>query len=191
MQPLVFRGSSSRVYAVLTWVVAAVVLAAFAANGGAAEVARYGALPLLLAVIGWTAFWRPYVRVERDGVRVVNVLSTVWLPWAAITGTRTRWGLEVTTHDRKVGAWALPSRSAVRRWTTSKRDQPVLTSQRRLDEATTGGSDPAVAAEIVEEHRTGHLVDAADAPRAEQRMDVPAAGLLLLATALAAASLLL
>ena len=51
MQPaIVFRAAASRGYAVATWVVAAAVLAAFAANGGAAEVLRYGALPLLLAV---------------------------------------------------------------------------------------------------------------------------------------------
>lgn len=192
MQPaIVFRAGASRGYAVATWVVAAAVLAAFAVNGGAAEVLRYGALPLLLAALGWTAFWRPLVRVERDGVRVVNVMSTTWLPWAAITGTRTRWGLELVTHDGKVGAWALPARSALGRWTSAKRDVPVMTSLHRLDSVEAGGADPAAVAGIVEEHKAGHLAAAASAPRAERSLDVLPAALLMATAGLALVSLLL
>ncbi len=191
-QPAIaFRAATSRVYAVLTWVVAGIVLVAFAANGGPSEVVAYGALPLLLAAIGWAAFWRPLVRVEAGGVRLVNVLSTSWLPWETITGTRTRWGLEVLTHRGKVGAWALPARSTIGRWTRMKRDEPVVPSLRRLDEEVAGGAEPAAAAELIEEHRTGHLVPADSAPQIERRLDVAPAGLLLTATGLSIVSLLL
>lgn len=188
---IVFRAGTSRGYAVATWAVAAVVLVALLVEDGATALLSFGALPVFLAVIGWAAFWRPLVRVERDGVRVVNVLSTTWLPWAAVTGTRTRWGLEITTHHGKVGAWALPSRSALGRWTRTHREEPVVSSLRRLDADETGGSDPTVAAGLIEEHRTGHVLAADDAPRPERRLDVVPAGLLLASTGLAIVTLLL
>lgn len=192
MQPaIVFRAAASRGYAVATWVVALAVLAAFAANGGADEVLRYGALPLLLAALGWAAFWRPHVRVERDGVRVANVISTTWLPWDTITGARTRWGLELVAHDQKVGAWALPARSAIGRWTSAKRDVPVVSSLNRLDSVEQGGADPDVVAQIVEEHRTGHLVAPGSTPRPERQLEIVPAGLLLVTAGLALVSLLL
>ena len=192
MEPaIVFRAGTSRVYAVATWVVAAVVLAALAVEGGTTAVLSYGALPAVLAVIGWTAFWRPLVRVEADGVRVVNVLSTTWLPWETITGTRTRWGLEITSHHGKTGAWALPSRSALGRWTRTHREEPVVPSLRRLDTDEPGGSDPGVAAGIIEEHKRGRLIDATTAPRPERRLDAVPAGLLLATTGLAIVTLLL
>ncbi|WP_454084595.1 PH domain-containing protein [Georgenia sp. Marseille-Q6866] len=186
MQPaIVFRAAASRGYAVATWVVAAAVLAAFAANGGAAEVLRYGALPLLLAVLGWAGFWRPVVRVERDGVQVVNVMSTTWLPWAAITGAGTRWGLELSTHGRPVSAWALPARSALSRWTTGRRESPVPPPLRTVEVDVPGGSDPLVAARVIEEHiRSGSA-------RPEKRLEIVPAGLLLATAGLALVSLLL
>ncbi|WP_413451139.1 PH domain-containing protein [Georgenia phoenicis] len=187
MQPaIVFRASASRGYAVATWVVAVAVLAAFAVNGGAEEVLRYGALPLLLAVLGWTAFWRPLVRVERDGVRVVNVISTTWLPWAAVTGTRTRWGLEITTHGRPVGAWALPSRSAISRWTSGRGEAPAAPPPlRTIDADVPGGGDPHVAARVIEEHLTR------GSAQPERQLDIVPAGVLLATAGLALASLLL
>ncbi|WP_324650719.1 PH domain-containing protein [Georgenia sp. H159] len=190
MEPaIVFRAPTSRVYAVATWVVAAVVLGAFVANGGPNEVLAYGALPVLLAVLGWTAFWRPHVRVERAGVRVVNVLSTTWAPWAAVTGTRTRWGLELLTHSGTVGAWGLPARSAIGRWVRTTRDEPVVTSLRRLDSDVAGGGEPGTAAELIEEHRTGHLQ--AGSTGVDRRLDMLPAGLLLVVTGLAMVTLLL
>lgn len=191
MQPaIVFRPTVNRGYAVVTWVVAAVVLLAFTLNGGVGELVRYGALPLALAALGWAAFWRPDVRVERAGVRVTNVLATVWLPWETVTGTRTRWGLELLTHERAVGAWALPSRSVLGRWTTRQQAAPALPAIETLDDDVSGGGDPLVAADLVEEHKTGHLVTGGAGPRPERRLDPLPAGLLLALTALAVVSLL-
>src|SRR5690606_28288428 len=161
----------------------------------------FGAFPLLLAVAGWAAFWRPQVRVTRDGVRVVNVLSTTWLPWAATTGTRTRWGLELTTHHRPVGARALPAPSAARRRTPASRavgrvtsrnrEWPSLPPLERLERVVPGGGDPEVAAALVEAHRTGDAALAAGAaPRAEHRLDPLPAALLLVSAALVALTLL-
>lgn len=185
---IIFRAAASRGYAVGSWVIAGALLVAFLSHGGLAEVVRYGALPLALAVAGWALFWRPEVRVRPGGVEVVNVVSTSWLPWAAITGTRTRWGLELSTPQRAVSAWALPARSTIRRWTSTNRTSPPLPDLATVESAVPGGSDPGVAAGIIEEHRTGSV---GDPTRAEHRVDALPAGLLLGAVALAAATLLL
>lgn len=184
---IIFRAAGSRGYAIGSWVIAAAVLLAFLNHGGLTEVIRYGALPATLAVAGWALFWRPEVRLQPGGVEVVNVVSTVWLPWAAITGTRTRWGLELSTPQRPVSAWALPARSTIRRWTASQA-APPLPDLATVESAVRGGSDPGVAAGVIEDHRTG---SAGDPTGAERRVDVLPAGLLLASLVLAAASLLL
>ena len=191
MQPaIVFRAPTSRVYAVITWVIAAVILAALALDGGPDALLAYGALPAVLAALGWTVFWRPLVRVERGGVRVVNVLGTTWLPWAAITGTRTRWGLELLTDGGKVGAWGLPARSALGRLVGRGREVPPPPRLDRLTADVAGGGDPAVAARVIEQHRTGRP-GAAGTSRPEHRLDAAPSGLLLATTGLAIVSVLL
>ena len=112
---IVFRPTSARVYAVITWAVAAVVLAAFGANGGIGEVARYGAIPLAVAVFGWAVFWRPCVEVGDDGVVLANVLRTVEVPWGAIERVETRWGLRLVTPNGAVSGWAAPARAGIGR----------------------------------------------------------------------------
>ena len=184
---IVFRAPTGRVYAVGTWIVAAVVLVALVIEGGASALVRYGALPLLLAALGWTAFWRPHVRVEGSGVRVVNVLSTTWLPWQAITGTKTRWGLEITTHGRTVGAWALPARSAVGRWTRTHREPPALSPPETIAADSPGGGDAVAAAELIEQYASG----SAGGARPERRVDIVPAGVLLATAGLALVTLLL
>src|SRR5690625_7100505 len=75
---IIFRAAASRGYAVGSWVIAGALLVAFLSHGGLAEVIRYGALPLALAVAGWALFWRPEVRVRPGGAGVVNVVRTSW-----------------------------------------------------------------------------------------------------------------
>ncbi|QDB78369.1 PH domain-containing protein [Georgenia wutianyii] len=191
MQPaVVFRAPTSRVYAVVTWVIAVVVLLALALEGGSSALLAYGALPAVLAAMGWAAFWRPLVRVERGGVRVVNVLSTTWLPWSAVTGTRTRWGLELLVDGGKVGAWGLPARSALGRWLGRRREEPALPRLDRLTADVAGGGDPAVVARLIDQHRTGRP-GAAGLPRPQRRLDAAPAALLLATTGLAIVTVLL
>lgn len=187
---IIFRSPPARVYAVLAWLVAAVVVVAFASHGGGAEVLRYGALPAVLAVAGWVAFWRPELRVDRDGLLVVNLLSTTRLPWGAIRGTKTRWGLELVTAQGTVGVWALPARSSLGRWQAGRQPPPPVPSLSGLDADAPGGGDPVVVAALVEEHRTG--VDGGEPGMAPgRRLDPVPAGLLLLTAALALVALLL
>lgn len=187
---IVFRSPLARAYAVTSWAVAALVVGAFATHGGVSEVVGYGALPGVLAVVGWVAFWRPELRVQRDGVRVVNLLSTTWLPWSAITGTKTRWGLELATTGGPVGVWAVPARSSVGRWTTARRPVPQVPHLPTLETVVSGGGDPLVAAEVIEEHHTGVTGSEPAGAAPERRLDPVPAGLLLVFAALALVALL-
>lgn len=57
--------------------------------------------------VAWTVFLRPYVRVDRDGVTLGNVLRDVFIPWHLVEDVRTRWNLEVFTPERRYTSWAI------------------------------------------------------------------------------------
>lgn len=58
--------------------------------------AAWGGL-LLLAV--WALWWAPELRLEEEGLTIRNAWRTHVLVWDAVSGCRTRWGLEVLTHE--------------------------------------------------------------------------------------------
>ena len=73
------------------------------ADGAALE---FGAPLVLIGLLGWAAFWRPYVEVSDGGVLVVNTLRTVHVPWPAIEAVEGRYGLRLHTAYGAVTAWA-------------------------------------------------------------------------------------
>ena len=104
MEPTVrIRSRTARGLGVATVVVAAAGFASSVADGAALEL---GAPVLLLGLLGWAAFWRPYVEVSDGGVLVVNTLRTVHVPWPAIEGVEGRYGLRLRTAYGGVTAWA-------------------------------------------------------------------------------------
>ena len=66
-------------------------------------------LAWLLVGLGWAwaLFLRPRVEVTTDGVILANVVRDVTIPWPLVEDVRTRWNLEVFTHDRGYTAWAI------------------------------------------------------------------------------------
>ncbi|WP_372593310.1 hypothetical protein [Actinotalea sp.] len=108
----VFVSGYSRVLAVATIVIAVVVvlgtvgagdlrLTLLALSGGA-----------LAGLAGWALFWRPLVEVSDGGVRVVNVLRTIEIPWPVLDRAEVRWSLVVHTLDARWTAWGAPRSSA-------------------------------------------------------------------------------
>ncbi len=63
----------------------------------------------LFAFAAWAMFWRPELAVEPHGVRVVNVFSTVDIPWPAIERIDTRFALTLYTATGRVGVWTAPA----------------------------------------------------------------------------------
>lgn len=72
------------------------------------------ALPWLALVVGacWALFWRPCVIVDDGGVRIVNPLRTIELPWPSIVAVDTKWSLTLVTAYGEFTAWAAPAPGA-------------------------------------------------------------------------------
>ncbi|WP_129338149.1 PH domain-containing protein [Cellulomonas endophytica] len=110
----VFRSSYGRGLTVAVAVLALLVV-------GAAALDRPDDLSVVTAWAVWgtgvvaATFWRPALVVEPSGVRVVNVLATVEVPWAALHEVRLRYGLELVTTGGTVGVWATPPAARTRR----------------------------------------------------------------------------
>ncbi|WP_193313024.1 PH domain-containing protein [Georgenia subflava] len=131
---IVFRTTSARVYAVIFWVVAVVLLVAFATNGGLGELLQYGAVPLVLVAVGWAVFWQPHVVVAPAGVTAANVFTTVDVPWLTIDAVETRWGLRLETADGRVNVWAAPAKGGI----SNRRREPDVPGVDLLDTEGTG-----------------------------------------------------
>ncbi|MEO5653551.1 MAG: PH domain-containing protein [Marmoricola sp.] len=77
--------------------------------GGVAALLDFAAPTVLFGVLGWAAFWRPYVEVTDGGVTVANTLRTLEVPWPAIESVDGRYGLRMQTAYGRVTAWAAPA----------------------------------------------------------------------------------
>lgn len=101
---VVVRSPGSRALGAVMVAVAALVLVAVATDGADAVV-TWGPLVVLFGVVGWAAFWQPYVEVSDGGVRVVNTLRTVDVPWPAVEDVEGRYGLSLRTTWGVAQAW--------------------------------------------------------------------------------------
>lgn len=66
-------------------------------------------VPSWLVVAGavvYALLWRPAVVVGLDGVRLLNVLRDVTVPWEALEGIRTRYALTLITAEGTYTSWA-------------------------------------------------------------------------------------
>jgi hypothetical protein len=163
----VFRPTFGRVLTAVIAAICGVTAAIIAVEGSAGDL--LGFAPWLALVVGgcWATFWRPCVEVTDGGVRLVNVLRTIDVPWPAITRIETRWALTLFTVYGDFTAWAAPApgRGAMRKAT---RVDPHLLLGRAAGGSTAGANVEITsgaagqAAEIVREHwerlrAAGHL----------------------------------
>lgn len=77
-----------------------------AASGGLDDLMRFAAPLVLFGLLGWAAFWRPYVEISDGGVHVRNTLRSVEVPWPALEEVDGRYGLTLRTTHGSVSAWA-------------------------------------------------------------------------------------
>ena len=164
---VVFRSMFGRVLTVAIGAICAITAVVIAVSGNLADFLGFVPWLALLAGACWATFWRPRVEVSDGGVRLVNVMRTIDVPWPAITGIETRWALTLLTAYGKFTAWAAPApgRGAMRKAT---RVDPHLLLGRAVGAAATDAPleitvGPAgEAAEIVRDHwerlrAAGHL----------------------------------
>jgi hypothetical protein len=104
----VFVSRFNRVLAIVIWVIAVALLVATLAGGG--QNAALAFVPAaFVALLTWTAMWRPYVHVDDSGVRLRNVVRTVDVPWEALIHVDTRYALTLFTPGHRYSAWAAPA----------------------------------------------------------------------------------
>lgn len=74
-------------------------------------------VPILLAIgiAVWVGFAHPRVEVADGGITVVNVISTIHIPWPRFSGASTEWNLRIHTDADTFTAWALPIASGTAR----------------------------------------------------------------------------
>ncbi|GAB3579811.1 hypothetical protein GCM10027406_18460 [Leifsonia lichenia] len=61
------------------------------------------------ALLAWVTLWRPLFVVAREGLTVVNVTSTVHIPWEALINVDTKFALTLYTPGHKYAVWSLPA----------------------------------------------------------------------------------
>jgi Bacterial PH domain len=107
--PTVVIRSRSSVALAIAMIASGVVGVVLAATAGADSLRAYSVPPLLFALLGWAAFWHPYVEVSDGGVHVVNTWRGVHVPWPTITEVEGSYGLRLRTRHGTVTAWAAPA----------------------------------------------------------------------------------
>ena len=88
---------------------------------------------VLVGGVAWAVYWRPAVEVSDGGVRLVNVLRTIDVPWPALQAVETKWALTLETVWGRYRAWAAPApgRSAMRR-ELRQQGSPARAIERRV-----------------------------------------------------------
>lgn len=107
--PTSFRPVAGRVLSIVTCVIVGLGLVGFAWAGDWAGLLRAAGPLLLVGATALALFWFPRVDVAEHEVTVVNVFSTVHVPWPAIERVDTKWALTLFTPKGKVTAWASPA----------------------------------------------------------------------------------
>lgn len=107
--PTSFRPTFGRVMCIAMALIAGAGLAGFIAIGDWSGLVRYGWALLLVAALCFALFWIPRVDVAEHEVTIVNVFSTLHIPWPAIQNVDTKFALTLYTPTGRVTAWASPA----------------------------------------------------------------------------------
>lgn len=104
----VLRPRAGRILAVVVMVVCAVLAVMLVVQTPQDTVRGIPALALV-AYAAWALFWAPSVRVDGDGVTLVNVFRTITIPWGRIVRIDTRYAFTLFTRRSRYAAWAAPA----------------------------------------------------------------------------------
>jgi hypothetical protein len=114
-----------RALTVIIGVICAGTAVVVAREEGIAEAARFAPWLALMTLACWATFWRPCVVVSHVGVRLVNVLRTIDVPWPAIQLVDTKWALTLVTAVGTFTSWAAPAPGARAAARSLGRDGPI------------------------------------------------------------------
>lgn len=126
----VYRAGFARALGGTLAVVAALMVLLLAVSGSPGHVLRYAGGVALVGVVGYVAYWRPHVRVDDDGVEVVNPFRSVSVPWSDLRLVDGRYGLRLHTDAGTFDAWATPAPSGMGRARHQTSDAATFVQQR-------------------------------------------------------------
>lgn len=67
-------------------------------------------LPAFIAVVAWACYLRPRTILHPEGMLVVNILRTYYVPFARIVNIDSRLGVTLETDSgQRIGVWSLPN----------------------------------------------------------------------------------
>lgn len=165
----VYRAKGSRVLGAGTVGFAAVLLV-WLGIGSPGRLLVLGPALLLLASLGWLAYWRPCVVIDEQGIVLHNVFRRVVVPWPALVEVHSRYGMRVETTGGTFGAWAVPAPTGLGRAQGGDTEATTMVRQRLARLQAHGEVPPA---------------DATTAPRTQvDRTAVAVAGVLTALTVL-------
>lgn len=147
------RGRGGSLYVGAFVVVAAVIAYAAWHNGGLAELAITAPLLSAIVVIGWLFFHHPEVRLDDEGVHVINLVRVHHIPWRDLESVSGGLTLRLCYPElRETISWSIASQMGLLRSSSVRRapKQPVPVT---WEGATSGGTvrvDPTRAREIIE-----------------------------------------
>ncbi|MGO4533962.1 PH domain-containing protein [Leifsonia sp. 2MCAF36] len=104
----VFVSRFNRVLAVLIWAAAAALTVGLLISVHDARL-LYIVPGVLFAFIAWAMLWHPRLTVDDDGLTVVNVTSTIRIPWEALINVDTRFALTLYTPGHRFPVWSAPA----------------------------------------------------------------------------------
>lgn len=96
-QTKIFRPTSSRYLALATWAILGVGIGSAFLGEQPAHSWRLVAPLGLIALVAWLFLWRPLLEVTDGGLRIVNPLRTVHIPWPAFGDVRVHGTVIITT----------------------------------------------------------------------------------------------
>lgn len=138
-------------------------LAVSVVQGGLGLVVTIGPWVALVILVLWATYWNPRVVVDDGGVHMVNVFSSVDIPWPAIDAIDTRWALTIHTAYGTFTAWAAPAPGGIaasRQARRAHRDGVVDGSRAAdLGSAVSGAAAEMVRSRWQELRDAGHLDD--------------------------------
>jgi hypothetical protein len=111
--PVRLTSRFNRVVAVLAWAAAAAFVAGIAATGRWGDYVNLAPLLVYAAAASYYLLWRPSLTVSDGGIDVVNVASSVHVPWEALVDVDTKYALALRVPGRSISVWCAPAPGAV------------------------------------------------------------------------------
>lgn len=103
MSPTVIVAPGMRVFAVVLWAVAVVLVPLALVGGGTVWLVPVPSC--FIALVAWAVFWRPRFECTPEHLRIVDVRRTSTYDWRRVSEIRTKYGIEVVTSEGVRRTW--------------------------------------------------------------------------------------